>query len=53
MNLREPTALAQWHSLCIRCGEPQGASRGFDGGKRNSDLPVASAIPLKVSAIGR
>ena len=33
-------------------GEPQGASRGFFSGKRSVDLPVASALPLTVSANG-
>ena len=33
--------------------EPQGASRGFLAGKRIPQTPVASAMPLKVSTIGR
>ncbi len=44
--------LAPCRSLGDKCGEPQGARRGFYRGKRNPDLPVASAIPLTVSAIG-
>jgi len=34
-------------------GEPQGASRGFLARKRRQSSPAASALPLKVSGIGR
>ena len=46
-------ALAQWHLLCHSPIELHGASRRFFAWKYNSSPPAASAVPLKVSAIGR